>query len=265
MAQEVLLLQACGNFRIMDYQTIESLPLEAVIINMLVPGVGYFLIAGVAYFIFYKSQPKKFLARKIQKDFPEKEVVWKEIYYSIMTLLFWTVGGILMVIAVKNDYTKIYLEVEQYGWGYLVICVIGMVFIHDAYFYWAHRLMHQPKIYKYTHTTHHKFTNPTPWSTFTFGPMEAILQFGIIPLFVFVIPLHWSAVAIFILNMIAINVLGHLGFELFSKRFISSWLGRWSNTSTHHNIHHVRVKYNFGLYFIFWDRWMKTEERINEI
>ena len=265
MVQEVLSLLACGNFKIMDYQTIESLPLEAVIVNMLVPGLGYFLLAGCAYFIFYKSSNTNLLALKIQKDFPANKLVKKEIFHSIRTILIWAVGGALIVIAAKNGYTRIYTDIGQYGWAYLAVCVVGMVIIHDAYFYWAHRLMHHPMIYKYTHVTHHKFTNPTPWSAFTFGPIEAVLQFGIIPLFVFIIPLHWSAIAIFIVNMIAINVLGHLGFELFSRKYISTWFGNWSNTATHHNIHHVRVKYNFGLYFIFWDRWMKTEERINEI
>ena len=249
----------------MEHLSSESIPLEAVIVNMLVPGLGYFLIAGIAYFVFYKISNKRLLALKIQKSFPSIGVVKKEIYFSLRTLLIWTIGGSLIVIAVKNGKTNIYMNSDLYGYSYIAFSVVIMVIIHDAYFYWLHRLMHHPKIYKYTHVTHHKFTNPTPWSAFTFGPTEAILQFGIIPLLVFIIPLHWLAVTIFIVNMIAINVLGHLGFELFSRRYILTWFGKWSNTSTHHNRHHVRVRYNFSLYFIFWDRWMNTEERINEI
>ena len=248
----------------MNYQMIESLPIEGILINLLVPASGYFLIAGCAYLMCYKYLRNKLIDKKIQNTFPDNSVVKREIYHSIRTILIWAIGGLIIVVAVKLGYTKIYMALEKFGWGYLVVCVVVMVVVHDTYFYWAHRLMHHPLIYKHTHVTHHKFTNPTPWSAFTFGPMEAILQFGIIPLFVFTFPLHWSAVAIFILNMIAINVLGHLGFELFSKKFISSWLGRLSNTSTHHNIHHIRPKYNFGIYFIIWDRWMNTEEKINK-
>lgn len=232
--------------------------------NMVVPGLGYFLVAGTAYFIFYRVSNSKLLALKIQKIFPTKRVIKNELYYSLRTIFIWAIGGTLILIAVKNDYTRIYMDISSYGWSYIAFTIVLMVIIHDAYFYWLHRLMHHPKIYKYTHVTHHKFTNPTPWSAFSFGPTEAILQFGIIPLFVFAIPLHWSAITIFILNMTAINVLGHLGFELFSKRYITTWFGKLSNTSTHHNRHHVLMKYNFSLYFIFWDRWMNTEEKINE-
>lgn len=35
-------------------------------------------------------------------------------------------------------------------------------------------------------------------------------------------------------------------------------LGRWINTSTAHNTHHARGRYNYGWYFLFWDRIMGT-------
>jgi len=54
------------------------------------------------------------------------------------------------------------------------------------------------------------------------------------------------------------NVMGHLGYELFPKGFASHRLFKWHNTSTHHNMHHRLVKCNYGLYFNFWDRVMST-------
>jgi len=33
---------------------------------------------------------------------------------------------------------------------------------------------------------------------------------------------------------------------------------RWINTSVAHNAHHDGARYNFGFYFLFWDRWMGT-------
>ncbi|WP_373997022.1 sterol desaturase family protein [Duganella vulcania] len=36
------------------------------------------------------------------------------------------------------------------------------------------------------------------------------------------------------------------------------WLGRWINTSTAHNTHHARGRYNYSWYFLFWDRMMGT-------
>ena len=52
--------------------------------------------------------------------------------------------------------------------------------------------------------------------------------------------------------------MGHLGFELFPKGFTQHRLTWWLNTSTHHNLHHQRAGYNFGLYFNYWDKIMGT-------
>ena len=36
------------------------------------------------------------------------------------------------------------------------------------------------------------------------------------------------------------------------------WLG-WNNTTTHHDLHHETGRYNYGLYFRWWDKLMGTE------
>jgi sterol desaturase/sphingolipid hydroxylase (fatty acid hydroxylase superfamily) len=58
--------------------------------------------------------------------------------------------------------------------------------------------------------------------------------------------------------MTSMNVLGHLGFELFPDGFASGKVTKWHNTSTHHNMHHKFTTSNYGLYFNFWDRVMGT-------
>lgn len=71
-------------------------------------------------------------------------------------------------------------------------------------------------------------------------------------------------------SMTALNVLGHLGYELYPKGFTQSKWTFWNNTSTHHNMHHRYVHCNYGLYFNWWDRAFKTNhshyhERYEEI
>ena len=58
--------------------------------------------------------------------------------------------------------------------------------------------------------------------------------------------------------MMAYNVYGHLGYELFPKAFNMHPIGRWLNTSVNHNQHHKKFTGNYGLYFLFWDRWLGT-------
>jgi sterol desaturase/sphingolipid hydroxylase (fatty acid hydroxylase superfamily) len=141
---------------------------------------------------------------------------------------------------------------------YFIFSIILALIIHDTYFYWAHRLMHHPKLFKIFHLVHHKSTNPTPWAAYAFHPLEAIVEGGVIWLIVFIIPIHPIAITTFTLLMIIFNIYGHLGFEIYPKWAINSPIGKWLNPSTNHNMHHKYVKDNYGLYFRFWDEIMKT-------
>ena len=55
-----------------------------------------------------------------------------------------------------------------------------MILLHDTYFYWAHRAMHHPKIYRHVHLVHHLSQNPSPWAAFAFHPFEAVIEAGIV-------------------------------------------------------------------------------------
>ena len=57
--------------------------------------------------------------------------------------------------------------------------------------------------------------------------------------------------------------MGHLGYETFPKSLIKHPIGKWQNNATNHNLHHQLSKYNYGLYFTFWDRLMGTYQAKN--
>ena len=53
--------------------------------------------------------------------------------------------------------------------------------------------------------------------------------------------------------------MGHAGVELHPAGMARSALLGWNTTTTHHDLHHQTVRYNFSLYFTWWDRLMRTE------
>lgn len=222
--------------------------------------VRYFVLAGVAYFVLYLWKRRQFAGKKIQRKNATASSVRIEILYSSLTLVIYCATSWVIFELQKRGLTRIYSGIHQYGISYFVLSVIIMVVLHDTYFYWVHRLMHLPRVFKWVHQTHHRSDNPTPWAAFAFHPWEAVLSVGIIPLIVFVIPCHPFALFSFLTYMTLINVMGHLGYELFPVRFTRSRIGKWHNTSTNHNIHHQSSRSNFGLYFTFWDLLMKTYE-----
>jgi sterol desaturase/sphingolipid hydroxylase (fatty acid hydroxylase superfamily) len=218
----------------------------------------YLFFAGVLYLVFYVWKKRHFLKYKIQQKFPENKYILREVLYSFLSLSVFALVGTLMFFLRKNGYTKMYFHLNEHSVLYFVASVVLFIIAHDTYFYWAHRFMHWKRIYTYVHKVHHLSVNPTPWAAFAFHPFEAFLEVAIVPVMLFVIPLHPLAVLAWIFYQTAMNVLGHLGFELFPSGFTTGAVSKWHNTSTHHNMHHKHVNCNYGLYFNFWDRVMGT-------
>jgi sterol desaturase/sphingolipid hydroxylase (fatty acid hydroxylase superfamily) len=118
--------------------------------------------------------------------------------------------------------------------------------------------MHWKKIFPFVHHIHHRSHNPTPLAAFSFHPLEAFIEIGILPLIAFTLPVHRAVIGLFSLYMIVMNVIGHLGFELFPIWFLKNKVSRWLNTSTHHNMHHHYGRGNYSVYFNVWDRLFHT-------
>ncbi|WP_428327363.1 sterol desaturase family protein [Mucilaginibacter sp.] len=227
-------------------------------------GFKYLLFTGSFYLFFYVWKHKKYWSAKIQQRYPENKHIFREVKYSFFTILIFGAVIMFVVWASKAGLTRIYEPIDKYGYAYYFFSIVLMIVIHDTYFYWTHRLMHWKPLFKWVHKTHHLSINPTPFAAYSFHPIEAVVEIGIIPLIAFTIPYHKSALTIFSLYSLLLNVAGHLGYELFRKGFASHWLFKWHNTSTHHNMHHRLVKCNYGLYFNFWDRIMRTNHATYE-
>lgn len=218
----------------------------------------YLLVAGLTYKFLYDWVRDKYYFLKVQKAYPSRKSIRREFLYSLSTLFVFSLTGIILFIAKKYGWSKMYADVDEYGWGYFFLSVLLAIVIHDTYFYWTHRLMHHKYVFKLVHRVHHLSHNPTPLAAFSFHPLEAIIEASVLPLIAFLIPIHRGAIMIFLFYMILMNVMGHCGFEFFPKWFLRSWMGKVQNTSVHHNMHHQYAKGNYGLYFNFWDRIMKT-------
>lgn len=228
------------------------------IIASLLTFLRYILLTGSVYLLFYVFLEKKFRNQKIQRNSPERIQLMNEMKNSFYTSMIFAFMGMSVFAARHFGYTKHYFNISEYGWLYFGFSIVFLVFAHDTYFYWIHRMMHSPKLFRLLHRVHHLSFNPTPMTSFSFHPLESFLEFGIVPLIVFIIPIHPYALLFLSVWSLIWNIYGHLGFELFPKGFATHRFWGWFNTSVHHNMHHQRVNYNFGLYFNIWDRLMKT-------
>jgi lathosterol oxidase len=218
----------------------------------------FLLFAGTLYLFFYVWKRRKYWYLKIQQKFPGKQHVIREMTYSFFTVIIFGIVILQVMWATKTGVSLVYRPIAKYGWFYYFFSIILMIFLHDAYYYWTHRLLHWKKIFRYVHRVHHMSLNPTPFSAYALHPVEALIDVSIIPLIIFTIPYHPSAITIFSAYTLLLNVLGHMGFEFFPTGFTTHRFFKWHNSPTHHNMHHTHVKYNFSIYFNIWDRLMGT-------
>lgn len=218
----------------------------------------YFAIAGGAFLYFWKLRRDAWQHRRLQPVFPKPGVIRQEIKYSIITTLIFGFVSIFLSYGRSKGWFLIYKDIHDYGWLYYGFSIIAAVLLHDAYFYFAHRLMHTRFLFKHVHRVHHLSHNPSPFAAFSFHPTEAVVEAAIMPLFLLFLPMHVSALLVFMFLMTSLNVLGHLGYEVYPAGFVKSKWTAWNNTSTHHNMHHHFVSCNYGLYFNWWDRIFKT-------
>lgn len=218
----------------------------------------YFVIAGVAFLIFYLIKPKRFNRLRIQNALPKKKDYYREVGYSLLSFVIFAAYIVILFKSPVRKYTRIYSHPSELGWPYFWVSIVLCIIIHDAYFYWTHRLMHHPKLFKAFHVLHHKSTNPTPWAAFSFQPLEALVEGGIAAVIVFIIPIQQYAFMIFFIISTIINVYGHLGYEIYPAWLVKSKLGKWLNTSVAHNMHHKYFNGNYSFYTRFWDIAMGT-------
>jgi lathosterol oxidase len=241
------------------------LPHNIIWIAYLISAARYFTFAGLSYMLFYIWKKQKYARFKIQPAEPKKAVINTELKYSLSTIFIFASVAIILMRSPLTAYSKVYHNLSEHSAWYFIFSVLIAIAIHDTYFYWTHRLMHWKVIFPYVHHIHHKSHNPTPLAAFSFHPIEALIEIGVLPVIIFLIPIHPFAIAIFGAYMIVLNVIGHLGFELMPARFVDGKLSKLMNTSTHHNMHHHYSKCNYGLYFNVWDRIMGTLHKQYEI
>lgn len=175
-----------------------------------------------------------------------------ELFQTLQSILIFCFTGMITGFFIDRGLTKVYWGIGMNVWEltYLVLSFILALGFHDIYFYLTHRLLHLRFLFKIVHFKHHRSHPTNALSTFSFHPIEGIIQILVVPLVAFVIPLHEGVLLLFTAFLIFVSVYGHSGYELRPNK---KGLFRIFNTSLHHYQHHEFVNYNFGIYLHLWD------------
>lgn len=213
----------------------------------------------LAYFLVWKKFKKRLVNWRIQiKERVNNKQIKRELKNSLYTLLVGATFSSVVIFLSTKGYTKIYINSSDYHVFFSLAGFFILLLIDDTWFYWSHRLLHHPKIYKYIHREHHKSIDVNPFTSMSFHFLEAIiLTLWILPVS-FIFPIYAPALLVLQVWGLLDNVKAHLGYELYPSWWNKSVFG-FMTSSTHHNMHHGKFNGNYGLHFRFWDRVCGTE------
>lgn len=245
------------------FELIPNIPLASLLITWLgltaIIALRYVLISGLFYWLLWQRPPEKVGAIKLMRGQPKPGVVRREIGWSLFSSFIYAAPAAVVFELWKLGGTAVYTDLHAHPLWWIPVSVLVYLFLHDTYYYWTHRAMHHPKLFRTVHRVHHESRPPTPWAAFSFHPWESVVGAIFPPLLALFIPIHVGAV-LFILTLMTIAaVLNHCGWELFPKWWLRALPGRQLITAAHHDLHHKNPNVNFGLYFRFWDKLMGTD------
>ena len=216
-------------------------------------------IAGGLHYFFYirKEQGKRL--KFDHRDLARGNKLWNfsnQVYDNV----FWSLGsGVLQL--TMYQVVIMWLMANEYVptinlTSNPILFVAGLVLLpiwSAFHFYWMHRLLHLPFIYKHVHSLHHRNVNIGPWSGLSMHPVEHLLYLSSL-LIHFVFPSHPILVYFHVIYLGPGAAMTHTGYEdllVRDKRRLA--LGTF-----YHQLHHRYYECNYGNQEMPWDRWFGT-------
>lgn len=219
----------------------------------------YLIGAGAVFLLVNTLLARWLTGRKIRSRSPDGRQMRREFLTSLRTALIFAACGTSIYILRGTGLIDVYLDPAERGWAYFAFSVVALIILHDAWFYWTHRLIHDPRLFRRVHRTHHKSHNPSPWTSYSFDISEALINGSYLTFALLLIPASPLAIFLFLWHMMLRNAIGHCGYEIFPSLRSGRPMFGWMTTVTHHDLHHAQAGWNYGLYFSWWDRLMGTE------
>jgi sterol desaturase/sphingolipid hydroxylase (fatty acid hydroxylase superfamily) len=197
--------------------------------------------------------------RKIREATPPARQLWTELLFSLRSMVIFATVGVLMTLMYRAGLYPLTKVGDALGPVWFAFSLFAGIVGLDAWFYFSHRLMHDPRLFRRFHRRHHRSNNPSPFTAYSFDVGEALVLIGFVLVWPLVFPMPGGAMAWVMLYQIVTNTLLHSGYELMPARRDGRPMLDFIVTTTHHDLHHAQAGWNYAAWFTWWDRWFGTE------
>ncbi|MEO0667615.1 MAG: sterol desaturase family protein [Pseudomonadota bacterium] len=237
-------------------ETMQSLEWGWVVRVWLANLVPQCLIAGTLHYwlITRKAQgdATKFDPRDQVSDngtFTFRNQLYDNMFWHIASgITLWSVAQVLVFWAMANGYAPTFFFPENPVWfvAFFVLLPIWSSF----HFYWIHRALHWPPLYKLAHSLHHRNVNVGPWSGISMHPVEHVMFYTNFAIHL-VVPSHPLHVLFHGYVQSTHPVFSHSGFE----KLVVNDSPQLRMGVYFHQLHHRYFECNYGTVEMPWDRW----------
>ncbi len=197
---------------------------------------------GMAYKFDKRQQTKG-------KVFTFNNQVLDNMFWTIASgITIWTAWQVLVFWAMANGWAPGILFPGNPVWFVLFFAILPIW--TSFHFYWVHRLLHWPPLYRLAHSLHHRNVSVGPWSGISMHPVEHLVFFSNF-LIHLIVPSHPLHVMFHGYIQATHPVFSHSGFE---KLYVKDKT-RMNMGVFYHQLHHRYFECNYGTVDIPWDRW----------
>jgi sterol desaturase/sphingolipid hydroxylase (fatty acid hydroxylase superfamily) len=179
---------------------------------------------------------------------------------QLLDNVFWNVVSAVPILT-AYEVLALWAQANRYApvvsWrAHPAYCVLLMMLIplfHEIHFYSTHRMIHWPPLYRAVHSVHHHNVNPGPWSGLAMHPVEHLVYFSGMLLFLVVpsSPLH----VLFYATYLGLSPSqGHTGFD----RLVLAGQTSLDSENYAHYLHHKYFEVNYTDPLIPLDKWFGT-------
>ncbi|WP_211165650.1 sterol desaturase family protein [Azoarcus sp. TTM-91] len=171
----------------------------------------------------------------------------REIGLSVCSALLFGAGMVFPWGLLQLGWARLAVEPS---WWRVVLEILVLVVWNEVHFYANHWLLHTRWLRRF-HNPHHRSVVTTPWATYSFHPVEAVMLGNVILLPMVVHDFSFAALFSVPLFSLLFNCIGHSNYDFLPDFHRDRW---WLNGARRHHLHHACFTGNYGFMFPFMDR-----------
>ena len=213
------------------------------------------IAGGLHLYLFtFRAQGKKlkYDSRETQekgRPFFFKNQVWDNAFWSLARgATIWSLYEVAYLWGYANKVLP-HFAITAKPWLFAAWLLLLPV-LTSSHFYFVHRFLHWPPLYKRVHRVHHRNIHIGPWSGMSMHPVEHVLYISSV-LIHLVVPSHPIVVLLHLYSRCLGPAFSHSGFE----KFLIKEKAIFDAADFHHQLHHRFFECNYGTVDAPWDWW----------